>query len=417
MGHAKLSRDGTYSKPGHDKLAYTTLLSTRVDIIRVCAYQLAQAVVIASRFSVVREQGVGVSADTAQELPIINYQSQKYRLLTAMAQAYALLFASQACTRAYTTLQEDQRQGSHGSLPRLHALTAGLKAYNTQVALDGAEDARKCCGGFGYSDMSGLPAILSTVVPLPTLEGENYVMYQQTARHLMKGALAVKKNKPLGEDVAYLRSSLHAQCGFRGADAFLSGENQLAIFRRRAARLVFNASSLLERSQTEDGLPYAEAWNRNMMPLVRAARAHIELFVLERFTSAVDAWTDSDAAKAVLIRLRDLFALTAIENPAMLGAMGFVEDGYMNTEQLEVVRGVVHNLVAQLVPDMIALGDAWDFTDASLGSAIGMYDGNVYERLMAWTRQLPLNERSRKDNTLHRRGYEGVIRQMLRSRI
>jgi acyl-CoA oxidase len=154
------------------------MIYTRVTIINNSAYQVAQAAVIASRFSVVREQGVGVATDTDQELAIIDCKSQHYRLLTILAQAYALIFASQACTTAYRAVQREQLDGNHGNLPQVHALTAGLKAYSTQVAL-GAEDARKYCGGFGSSDMSGLPAIVGTLAPTPTLEGENYVTYQQ----------------------------------------------------------------------------------------------------------------------------------------------------------------------------------------------------------------------------------------------
>lgn len=40
------------------------------------------------------------------------------------------------------------------------------------------------------------------------------------------------------------------------------------------------------------------------------------------------------------------------------------------------------------------------FSDASLQSALGRKDGNVYETLLSWTRQIPLNQESRKSGGL-----------------
>jgi acyl-CoA oxidase len=162
------------------------------------------------------------------------------------------------------------------------------------------------------------------------------------------------------------------------------------MFRHRAARLIFHATLLLDHALLEEKLPYAEAWNKHILPLVRAARAHTELFVLERLAVAVDACCDL-ATQRMLTHLRNLLAMTATENPALPGAMGFVEDGYIVVKQLALIREVVNQLPEKLLPDLIALGDAWAFTDPRLGSAIGMYDGNIYERLLCWTKQLPLN--------------------------
>ena len=416
MGNAKVTRDGTYTAPKHQKLSYTTLICTRVGIINNTAYQLAQAAIIASRFSVVREQGVGVSTERTQEMAIIEYKSQQYRLLIALAQAYALIFASKACIESYESLQKEQLNDDHTNLPRMHALTAALKAYSTQVGFDGAEDARKCCGGFGFSDLSGMPAITNTLAPLPTLEGENYVMYQQTARYWMKGVKALKRDESFDPELGYLKHRSLDKCKYRTVEEFLDADNQLLIFRHRASRLIHNAASLLEKAQVEDKLSYEDAWNTHMLPIVQASRAHIELFVLGNFTKSL-AWCEDEATRNALTRLRDLFALTAIENAALPGAMGFIEDGFIDFEQICTIRKAVDTLLKELVPDIIALGDGWDFTDGSLGSAIGMADGNMYERLMAWTKQLPLNVQAKKDGSLHRKGYESVIGPMFKSRL
>lgn len=50
------------------------------------------------------------------------------------------------------------------------------------------------------------------------------------------------------------------------------------------------------------------------------------------------------------------------------------------------------NLLGELRPDAVALVDALKFDDLELNqSAIGAYDGRVYERLWEWTEKDPIN--------------------------
>ena len=43
-------------------------------------------------------------------------------------------------------------------------------------------------------------------------------------------------------------------------------------------------------------------------------------------------------------------------------------------------------------PNAVALVDAFDFTDASLVSALGRKDGNVYEALFETTKRVSVNQ-------------------------
>ena len=48
-------------------------------------------------------------------------------------------------------------------------------------------------------------------------------------------------------------------------------------------------------------------------------------------------------------------------------------------------------LFFSLRKDAILLTDAFDFSDQCLNSALGCYDGNVYERLFQWAQKSPTN--------------------------
>ncbi len=59
--------------------------------------------------------------------------------------------------------------------------------------------------------------------------------------------------------------------------------------------------------------------------------------------------------------------------------------------QLCEVDAAVSHLLGCLRPDMVALVDAFEFPDATLNSAIGRYDGRVYESVYNAARTSPLN--------------------------
>ncbi|KAF8889606.1 acyl-CoA dehydrogenase/oxidase C-terminal [Infundibulicybe gibba] len=386
MGNARLLRDGTYLKAPHTKHTYGTMLHARNIIVEIAAFQLAQAVTIATRYSVVREQG---------NVSIMNYKSQHYRLLVLMSRAFALAFAAKTCDTLYNDLVARQQTRDHSTLPYGHITTAALKAYATQIAADGCEDARKCCGGHGYSVLSGLPEIVSVVTPMATLEGENYVMYQQTARYLVKCVDALRRGASIDSPMAYLEhgskgamNSKQKECVAHKGSEFMDPDIQLAIFSHRAVRLAFTYTrkSWLRR-----------AWNLHMMPLISAARAHIEYFVLRSFLEAISRIHDTPSRK-VLHKLCSLFALSTIESPLSIGSLEFFEDGYISSTQLRIIRSQVNEILSDLLPEAIGLTDAWNFSDASLQSALGRKDGNVYETLMSWTRQLPINRNEPEDD-------------------
>lgn len=49
-------------------------------------------------------------------------------------------------------------------------------------------------------------------------------------------------------------------------------------------------------------------------------------------------------------------------------------------------------LLANIRPNAVAVVDSFDFHDAILGSALGAYDGRVYERLFEEANKSPLNQ-------------------------
>jgi acyl-CoA oxidase len=414
-----------YVKAKHPKAMYAGMVYVRGIVIRISGFQLAQAVTIAVRYSVVREQSMPADGDEkehgkTQEAQIIYHKQQHFRLLTNIAKAFTILFATRHCDAKLEDHFRRIDKEDFSTAQEAHIPTAGFKAWCTQTAADGAEDCRKSCGGHGYLMISGLPDIVNTCVAMCTFEGENFVLWLQVWRYLASCVKKIEKEQVVGEDVKYLQESRkeyvvwadHAKdqgclprCVAQGK-MFLKKEVQLKIYKHRASRLVFNTAHIEERSGSK---------NRYQMEAIAAARAHVEyqmLMTMHEQVTALDAQYQELAQ--VLKRLTNLFALSTIVHPSTPSAISFAEDGHLNLSQMRNIRDCVDQLLVELLPDAVALTDAWDFSDASLCSALGCYDGNVYERLFAWMKQLPINLRMAEGNGVLLPEWEHFVQPLLK---
>lgn len=52
----------------------------------------------------------------------------------------------------------------------------------------------------------------------------------------------------------------------------------------------------------------------------------------------------------------------------------------------------MEDCLKQIRPNAVGLVDSFDVRDEILGSALGVYDGNVYERLIEDANKSPLNQ-------------------------
>jgi len=450
MGHASVSQDGIYRRRSnaHPKAAYGTMLVGRSEIAWLCSMQLAAAVTIAVRYSTVRQQGFSPLAHVSEthERAIFQHRTQHSRLLMHLARAYAILFASRhgksVCNRVVWKKEHQTQTDTNTNslnLKDAHVMLAGLKAWATTVAADGAEDCRKACGGMGYLAISGLPDLVQSATALCTLEGENTVLWQQVARYLLNWApklnltltqtrtptsnptlteSRIAEEQSLPRDLCYLRNQYHKKCEATTSPGFLDHKVQLSIFRHRAQRLMVKASHAMSHAISGGKKTPEVAWDETSPLLMSTARAHVEYIILEAFVEAVAELDDGSAEeKLALSRLCSLFALSAITDMQAPGSSQFVEDGFLSEAQVDQIRGQVNSLLDLLVLDAIGLTDAWDFTDAGLGSAIGRKQGDVYETVMAWTRQLPINVAGRAGQGVARQAWEEFIKPATRARL
>ena len=93
--------------------------------------------------------------------------------------------------------------------------------------------------------------------------------------------------------------------------------------------------------------------------------------------------------RAVMERLCLFFGLAEMAEGQLWG-------GILGSRDSMLVDKAISTLLTQLRPDMVALVDAFEFSDRVLGSDLGRYDGNVYEALYQSVRR-PRKEGEEKE--------------------
>ena len=389
MRFAKVTAEGTYVPPtaAAGKLGYLTMVHTRAGLVAGAGAQLARAVTIAVRYSLVRQQG----GEVGSEPVVLDYSTQQDVLLPLLAATFALHFAGARKLSEYNRLVAEVEAGDMHRLPHVHAQLAALKAYATYLVADGIEACRRSCGGHGFLWSSGLPLLLNDYTANCTLEGTRDVLEQQAARYFLKHTSASSANPPHHTLVPESLNDLSAL---------------EAAFKHRAQAVTAATQALIQAQPTPKspaGIP-----NLALVEAARVSRAHCEYTLVGSFRLAVEALPPTPLREALATLCR-LFALRTMQ--AQLG--DFLQMRILSPEGAGALRAQARELLSQVRPHAAALVEGWDFSDHALNnSTIGSRDGRVYERLMESAEQ---HEALNHTNTRER--FEKTIKSILRGRL
>ncbi|XP_012257945.2 probable peroxisomal acyl-coenzyme A oxidase 1 [Athalia rosae] len=385
MKNSQVLEDGTYVKAPSDKLTYGTMMFVRVVLIKDIARYLSKAVTIAIRYSAVRRQ-CQISSDKP-EVQIMDYVTQQYKLFPHLAACFAIGMAADWIWEMYNNVTAELDQGELERLPELHALACCLKAVASSDASHGVEQVRLSCGGHGYMSASNLPATYGLLTAACTYEGENTVLFLQTARYLVKAWKQAISGQDLPPTVKYLTllSRRVKQRPWKNTLTCIIRAHQSV-----AAGKIRLATENMDR-RIRSGLSQEDSWNDTSIELAHAAESHCRAFIVERFSNAVRSLTGiSKELHTVLSQLCELYAVYWV-----LQRVGdFLRFSCLNVEDVPLLQSRLEELLRLIRPNAIGVVDGFDIRDEILGSALGAYDGNVYERLFNEAMKSPLNQES-----------------------
>jgi acyl-CoA oxidase len=270
----------------------------------------------------------------------------------------------------------------------LHATSCGLKSLASTTAADGLEQARRACGGHGYSSFSGIGQLFADYLPNVTWEGDNYMLTQQVANYLLKTARSVRAGFTPINDTAtifrYYHDRAEIGCAF---DILGSDADIVSAFAWRSAFMSFN---LLDKRDAEK-----TSWNDLLVDMYRLSKAHSQYMMVKNFYDTLNSkdtieQLPADTTREVLWNLFRLYALNTLESEAS----EFYTSAAVTVKQVMLTRqSAVMKLLKEIRPHAVALVDAWAFPDWQLDSSLGRYDGKVYEDMFKRASEMnPMNE-------------------------
>ncbi|XP_050593602.1 probable peroxisomal acyl-coenzyme A oxidase 1 [Bombus affinis] len=382
MKNSKVLEDGTYVKSTNEKLTYGTMVFVRVALLQNLLHYLRKAVTIAVRYSVVRRQGQ-INAEQP-EVQILDYVTQQYKIFPHIATCFAIKVTASCVWDMYNTVQSQLHHSDYEKLPELHSLSCCLKAVVSTDTAAGIEQLRLSCGGHGYMTASNLPGLYGLATAVCTYEGENTVLHLQTARYLVKSWKQAMDGEPLPESVEYLNEAAKGVKHFRWSNDL---ECLIDAYDAVATGFIRLAAEHLDR-RIRDGVPTEEAWNQTCIELTQCSEAHARGFIAKTFAKAIKQLNSkSEEFRQVMFQLCELY----IVYWALRNVGNFLRFSSMQEEHVQTLHSRLEYLLMTIRRNAVGIVDGFDFNDHILCSALGAYDGNVYERLFQEAMKSPLN--------------------------
>jgi acyl-CoA oxidase len=372
--YGQVAADGTYtSSIENETRRFFTMLGTlvrgRVSVGGSSSSATKLALDIAVRYGNVRRQFAAPGDD--REIVINDYLVHQRKLLPALATTYGLHFAQGELVETMHDVQsatdideEAQRE--------LESRAAGLKVAQTWHATKTIQMCREACGGAGYLQENRLPHLKADTDVFTTFEGDNTVLLQLVAKGLLTGYrdsfgsldgwgrvgfIADMVRETVLERTAaraLIARLIDAVPGRDDEVPMLDRGWQLKMFEFREKHSLEGAIRRLRKNSTTDGMAPFDMFNDVQDHVLKTAQTHIERVVLEAFVAGVDRTADADA-KALLDRLCDLYALSAIE----ADKAWFLEHGQLTPARAKLLTSTVNQLHKDLRPHMTTLVDAF----------------------------------------------------------
>jgi acyl-CoA oxidase len=386
--YSKVDPDSAeYSKPENPAVVYGSLTYVRAQIIMHARLIIARAVTIAVRYASVRQQFADRDSkdSKAPELSVLDYPTVQIRILPLLATAFALHYTGEAMHRLYETTRSEINKGDFSRLAVLHAQSSGLKSLCTELAANSIETCRRAMGGHGFGGPSGFIQLNNDYLSKPTVEGDNWMITQQTASYLIKRmqSAAVGKGQPQDEIEKQFRQYLKDRSSHKPSQLRIFGRDEdiVEAFRRRSRDQSYRAH--VERNEKK------RSWNDLLIQLRKVSHSESQSILVSNFYEAINSGKTSSTLNGHLRTLFRLFAFFTMDNEAR----DFIKANAVSDEDLDAVPSKIQELMAQIRPNAVKLVDSWQVPDFLLDSALGRYDGKVYEDLFNRAHRLnPLNE-------------------------
>ncbi|KAL0099821.1 hypothetical protein PUN28_019911 [Cardiocondyla obscurior] len=392
---ADVSEDGKYVLALKDERkrygsSLGALSGGRVSITGICAQYMTLALTIAIRYSAVRRQ-FGPTKDN--ELPVIEYQTQQWRIIPQLAATYAIKIFALTLYKGMYKLHMSRLMNEGGDSiadlgMEIHALSSAAKPLCSWTARDAIQECRESCGGHGYLKMSRLGDIRAQNDANCTYEGENNVLIQQASNWLLNQwantieGQVVPSPLNTADFLMNAEQILSTKFNQTTVEDVLKPENLLLSFKWLVCYYLKKTHQRVKELKLS-GMSDFDTKNNSQTFLARTlSLVYAEHAVMLYFIKCLQEPKWKENEREVLTKLCSLYgAVTLEKRSGDLYGGGYASfDSNMN--------GLLHEgiimLCKDLVDNVVALVDVLAPSDFVLNSALGMSDGEVYKHIKEW---------------------------------
>lgn len=377
--------DGSYTSPiASPGRRFFTMLSTlvqgRVSLDGAAVVAGRAGMTIALTYASQRRQFAPVKGE--REAVLLDYREHQRRLLPHLAAMLAAGFAHEELLEAFDDVFSGHRDDDEARQD-LETLAAALKATSTRQTLDALQEAREACGGAGFLSENRIPDLRHDLDVYATFEGDNTVLMQLVAKRLLGDHAKELSTMDAGGMARWVAGraaeTTLSRSGLRGLSQVLRDtgdprrsvnylrdpDTQRSLLTDRVQTMIAEVAENMRTVDRSSPEAAAEAFDRNQHRLIEAARSHGKLLQWEAFTRAIDTIED-DSTRQVMIWMRDLFGLTAIDEHL---------DWYLAHGRLSLMRGrmlesYLDRLVRHIRPHVLEIVAAFDFAPEHLRAKI-----------------------------------------------
>lgn len=290
----------------------------------------------------------------------------------------------------YDMIEQIRSKNNFKKLKDLHCLLSCMKAYVTEDTLQHLKTIRELCGAQGFIRTSYLPELIDLTSPYVTLEGDNYVMYQQTAKIIVKAVADVARGKKATGHLEYLNDI--AGFGKQTLHKFDPTDRQQLLDMLKANALYHVSRAMLFLRDDKDS--FETKWNQVYQnDVVKLAQAHAAYLVCLEFARNVQTAAVSANLRTHLDRLCSVHIATTI----LKYADGAVLSKFAKAKHLAMVEEYMYNQIALFRPQLLNVLEACGLPESSMHSIIGSRNGRLYETLFETAAHSTLNNKTSLD--------------------
>ena len=366
-----ISESGDLELLGDPKIIYAAMMKVRSMLIANSGFFIGFGASIAIRYSIKRTQFLDANK---REIPVIEYQLQRFKLFPTIAKAYVISLAFIEIERFVLDMIAETDKGEFNKLQESHIYLSGGKAFYTAWVMKGLTTCMESCGGHGYSIFSGIPHLMYVSFANTILEGENTMISQQVGQFVLKQFSKLKKNR--GEKI-------EGQASYLAEDNQISGNFEEAVRSVQVAKL-FQKAALWLVEHIHESVKHLEHKKKKDaissklgIKLFELSKLHTLAFTIKFAYKTLEQCSHAPT-KAAVHRLLQLFS---VESLLECGAL-FLVSKTLNPKNFLTLREIQEELLNTIHPDAARLADGFSISESFPRSALSGEDDNPYQVLL-----------------------------------